>query len=212
MWFGLGHRRDSNTMPTHKPLAMSWRLAYCNEYWFAFTPANRSSTTCTAPGCLNGPFLMSWRRCAMLYWLTRSGYVSIIAMCKGTPTWSILRFGSGEMTVRPEKSTRLPDRFPRKRPCLPFNRCANPNIFLGMAGVPGGNRVSLHVQSAEWLGKKGRSLCWNMFEFCRRACTYLYTWRCTTAGFPTIQKSSACDRHPIRPAKIRYKETARTEC
>ena len=36
------------------------------------------------------------------------------------------------MTVRPEKSTRLPDRLPRKRPCLPFRRWQNPRIvFFG---------------------------------------------------------------------------------
>ena len=37
-------------------------------------------------------------------------------------TSSIRKFGSGEMTVRPEKSTRLPDKLPLKRPCLPFRR------------------------------------------------------------------------------------------
>lgn len=47
-------------------------------------------------------------------------------------TWSIRRFGSGEITVRPEKSTRFPDRLPRKRPCLPFRRWQKPRrAFLG---------------------------------------------------------------------------------
>mmetsp|Transcript_25748 Transcript_25748/g.65472 ORF Transcript_25748/g.65472 Transcript_25748/m.65472 type:complete len:207 (+) Transcript_25748:641-1261(+) len=36
------------------------------------------------------------------------------------------------MTVRPEKSTRLPLRLPRKRPCLPLSRCTNP-----LSGRPG---------------------------------------------------------------------------
>jgi hypothetical protein len=31
-------------------------------------------------------------------------------------------------TVRPEKSTRLPDRLPRKRPCLPLSRWAKARI------------------------------------------------------------------------------------
>lgn len=36
------------------------------------------------------------------------------------------------MTVRLEKSTRLPDKLPRKRPCFPFNLCTNPLLdFLG---------------------------------------------------------------------------------
>lgn len=37
------------------------------------------------------------------------------------------------MTVRPEKSTRLPDRLPRKRPCLPFSRCTKPR--MGLPGI-----------------------------------------------------------------------------
>ena len=36
-------------------------------------------------------------------------------------TWSICRLGSGEITVLPEKSTRFPERLPRKRPCFPFS-------------------------------------------------------------------------------------------
>lgn len=43
------------------------------------------------------------------------------------------RFGSGPMTVRPEKSTRLPDKFPLNRPCFPFNLCTKPLVGL----VPG---------------------------------------------------------------------------
>ena len=37
-------------------------------------------------------------------------------------TSSILKLGSGEMTVRLEKSTRFPDKLPRNRPCLPLRR------------------------------------------------------------------------------------------
>ena len=40
-------------------------------------------------------------------------------MERGTPTWSMERLGSAVMTVRAEKSTRLPMRFPRMRPSLP---------------------------------------------------------------------------------------------
>ncbi|SRR5258708_2198778 len=51
-----------------------------------------------------------------------SGYVSVIATLFGTPTSSSMMFGSPVMTVRDEKSTRLPMRLPRKRPSLPFSR------------------------------------------------------------------------------------------
>mmetsp|Transcript_29454 Transcript_29454/g.99219 ORF Transcript_29454/g.99219 Transcript_29454/m.99219 type:complete len:219 (-) Transcript_29454:657-1313(-) len=45
------------------------------------------------------------------------------------------RLGSGEMTVRAEKSTRLPDKLPRKRPDLPFNRWQRPLIGLSCAAA-----------------------------------------------------------------------------
>mmetsp|Transcript_18420 Transcript_18420/g.62709 ORF Transcript_18420/g.62709 Transcript_18420/m.62709 type:complete len:271 (+) Transcript_18420:390-1202(+) len=61
---------------------------------------------------------------------TRSGYVSVLAMRTGTPTSSTLRFGSGDITVRPLKSTRLPLRFPLKRPCFPLSRCTKPRRGL----------------------------------------------------------------------------------
>ena len=54
-------------------------------------------------------------------------------------TWSILMLGSGDITVLPEKSTRLPDRFPRKRPCFPLSRWLKPLMgFLGcmLSGIP----------------------------------------------------------------------------
>ena len=47
-------------------------------------------------------------------------------------TSSMRKLGSGEMTVLLEKSTLLPDRLPRKRPCLPFSLWQNPLVgFLG---------------------------------------------------------------------------------
>src|ERR1051326_3863470 len=64
---------------------------------------------------------------SMQYWklagVTRIGTVSSWAHSAGTPTSLIERLGSGLMTVRAEKLTRLPDRFERKRPSLPFRRC-----------------------------------------------------------------------------------------
>lgn len=78
-----------------------------------------------APGH-SGPRTTSRLISSMLCWVTTSGNVRILAWCNGTQTWSMRTLGSGEMTVRPEKSTRLPDRLPRKRPCLPFSLCTNP--------------------------------------------------------------------------------------
>lgn len=63
--------------------------------------------------------------------VTISGNVIFCAIVLGTPTVSIGRFGSGVITVRAEKSTRLPIRLPRMRPSLPFNRC-----FIDFNGRP----------------------------------------------------------------------------
>lgn len=60
------------------------------------------------------------------YFVTVSGNVSFRAILSGTPTSSTSKFGSGEITVRAEKLTRFPSKFPRNRPCLPFNRCVKP--------------------------------------------------------------------------------------
>lgn len=67
----------------------------------------------------------------MLKGVTISAKVMLAAMERGTPTWSMERLGSGVMTVRAEKSTRLPMRFPRTRPSLPFSRC-----FKDLRGRP----------------------------------------------------------------------------
>lgn len=85
-----------------------------------------------APGWTSGPLMMSLRMSSMFHLLTRSGYVSIMATWRGTATWSIRKFGSGEMTVRPLKSTRLPLKLPRNRPCLPLRRWQKPRVnFFG---------------------------------------------------------------------------------
>ena len=54
---------------------------------------------------------------------------------QGRGTWSTRRLGSGEMTVRPEKSTRLPLRLPRNRPCLPLSRWHKPRTACGVVRV-----------------------------------------------------------------------------
>ena len=76
----------------------------------------------------------------MLPAVTRSGYVMSMATSSGTPTAYSGRLGSGEMTVRAEKSTRLPLRLPRKRPCLPLRRWHSPRmgrLDLTAGGSPG---------------------------------------------------------------------------
>ncbi|MBA7480247.1 hypothetical protein ES707_15696 [subsurface metagenome] len=50
-----------------------------------------------------------------------SGTVSRTAMCMGTPTSLMSRFGSGEITVLAEKSTLFPERLPLNRPSFPFS-------------------------------------------------------------------------------------------
>ena len=44
-----------------------------------------------------------------------------MAIKRGTPHWYILSVGPTAITERPEKSTRLPSKFWRKRPCLPLS-------------------------------------------------------------------------------------------
>ena len=58
----------------------------------------------------------------MLNGVTVSQIVIVRAILRGTPTSSKLKFGSGVITVRAEKSTRFPIKFPRRRPSFPFKR------------------------------------------------------------------------------------------
>mmetsp|Transcript_34804 Transcript_34804/g.56134 ORF Transcript_34804/g.56134 Transcript_34804/m.56134 type:complete len:215 (-) Transcript_34804:739-1383(-) len=66
----------------------------------------------------------------MLCLVTLSGNVMVRAQSSGTPTSSTLRLGSGDITVLAEKSTRFPDRLPRKRPCFPFSLCTSARMGL----------------------------------------------------------------------------------
>ena len=59
---------------------------------------------------------------SMLKGVTASGKVRLRAMLHGTPSSSMPMLGSPVMTVRAEKSTRLPIRLPRMRPSLPLSR------------------------------------------------------------------------------------------
>ena len=47
--------------------------------------------------------------------------VNFLATVSGTPTSDKSKFGSGEITVLLEKSTRFPDNEPLNRPSFPFN-------------------------------------------------------------------------------------------
>src|SRR3989344_1836626 len=66
---------------------------------------------------------MSFLHSSMFHSVTRTGTVSSSATMWGTPTSLIDMFGSGEMTVRAEKFTRLPDKLYLNRPSLPFSLC-----------------------------------------------------------------------------------------
>ena len=57
----------------------------------------------------------------MLCMLTDSGNVSRRAMNSGTTTSKTSTLGSGEMTVRPVKFTRFPDKFPLNLPSFPLS-------------------------------------------------------------------------------------------
>lgn len=67
--------------------------------------------------------IVNWTNLSILNGVTRSGKVIFCAMDLGTPTWSILKLGSGVMTVLAEKSTRFPIKFPLTRPSFPFSLC-----------------------------------------------------------------------------------------
>ena len=62
--------------------------------------------------------------------MTFIGIVSSLAICIGTPISFILKFGSGEITVRAEKLTLLPDKLLLNLPSFPFKRCAR--VFRGL--------------------------------------------------------------------------------
>ena len=72
-------------------------------------------------GCMARPVQWDSYR-SKLCWVTISGYVMLRAMLHGTPSSSMAMLGSPDMTVRAEKSTRLPIRLPLTRPDLPFRR------------------------------------------------------------------------------------------
>ena len=105
------------------------RTSSCNLGWSHFIIMVSKYRGFTHYMDLNHPTTPKYL--SMLKGVTISGKVILAAMDRGTPTWSICRLGSGVMTVRAEKSTRLPMRLPRTRPSLPFRRC-----FMDLRGRP----------------------------------------------------------------------------
>eukprot|EP00659_Diplonema_papillatum_P008562 gene8561-biopygen8550 len=92
----------------------------------------------TAPGWTCAPLTIALYSICLLFSNTRSGYVMTFATNSGMANSVIFKFGSGEMTVRPEKSTRFPLRCLRKRPSFPFNLCTSPRLTdLVPVGYPG---------------------------------------------------------------------------
>lgn len=67
----------------------------------------------------------------MLYGVTVSGYVRFNAILHGTPNSSMLMVGSGVITVRAEKSTRFPIKFPLIRPSFALSL-----LHIDLIGLP----------------------------------------------------------------------------
>uniref|UniRef100_A0A6B0V505 Putative secreted protein n=1 Tax=Ixodes ricinus TaxID=34613 RepID=A0A6B0V505_IXORI len=104
-----------------------------------------------APGYWLLPLRTSSCILSMLNGVTISGKVRFWAIERGTPTSLMRKLGSGVMTVRAEKSTRLPIRLPRMRPSLLFSRClidlsGRPDFCIAL-GSPG---ISLSTSVATW--------------------------------------------------------------
>ena len=70
--------------------------------------------------------------------VTLIGTVSSRAIFSGTPTSLTPRYGSGEITERAQKLTRLPDRLLRNLPSLPFNLCVRVFSVLPERCLAGG--------------------------------------------------------------------------
>ena len=111
-----------------------------------------------------------------LYGATRSGTVSVFAMDRGTPTWSMDRFGSAVMTVRALKSTRLPMRLPRMRPSLPLSRWR-----IVFSGLPPRCRSWTPSLALASLSKRALTLYWSSSS----------NWETTWFASPARQSDSS---------------------
>mmetsp|Transcript_38185 Transcript_38185/g.85240 ORF Transcript_38185/g.85240 Transcript_38185/m.85240 type:complete len:202 (-) Transcript_38185:74-679(-) len=95
-------------------VSRTWRRSYRSSFLIMNLAPGQSSAPRATKACSSD----------RLYGVTSSGTVRFLATLLGTPTSSRLRLGSAVMTVRAEKSTRLPMRFWRMRPSLPLIRWA----------------------------------------------------------------------------------------
>mmetsp|Transcript_3891 Transcript_3891/g.13707 ORF Transcript_3891/g.13707 Transcript_3891/m.13707 type:complete len:295 (-) Transcript_3891:837-1721(-) len=147
---------SSDASRRRSPYLRNWRVPFCR-------------TTKLAPGCTSIPLRTHCRSFSMLCRETRSGYVMMSATWRGTPTSSTRRFGSGEMTVRPLKSTRFPERLPRKRPCFPLRRCTNPRMgFAGWYAIGSpGNSLLMYVAHCTWSPSQTSIVCCTPSPSCR---------------------------------------------
>mmetsp|Transcript_14393 Transcript_14393/g.39003 ORF Transcript_14393/g.39003 Transcript_14393/m.39003 type:complete len:214 (-) Transcript_14393:694-1335(-) len=122
-----------------------------------------------SPGGGWGPLSTSACSLSMLKGVAVSGNVRFSAMDQGTPSSSMPMLGSPVMTVRAEKSTRLPMRLPRMRPSLPLRRCEmdlmGRPLFCMLGGTPG---MVLSMYVVMWYCTscaKSLMMCWGA-PFC----------------------------------------------
>ena len=114
-----------------------------------------------SPGGGCGPFSTSLRIFSMLCGVTTSGNVKLSAIAHGTPSSSSARFGSPVMTVRAEKSTRFPIRFPRTRPSFPLSLCAIDLIGLPLRCVADGSpgsELSMYPVTCIWRSRQNSAM------------------------------------------------------
>ena len=88
-----------------------------------------------------------------------NGLYRLIAISFGSPHCHIFSVGPIAMTERPEKSTRLPRRFWRKRPCFPLSECDSDFKERPPAPVIGLERRPLSI-------KASTASCNIRFSFC----------------------------------------------
>ena len=106
-------------------------------------------------------------------------------------TWLMLRFGSPVMTVRAEKSTRFPIKFPRTRPSLAFNLSemdlrGRPDFCMAL-GTPG-SVLSITVTTWNCNIFTSSSITCAAAPDCslRRSCAFVFTMShnlCVTSSF-----------------------------
>mmetsp|Transcript_12103 Transcript_12103/g.35974 ORF Transcript_12103/g.35974 Transcript_12103/m.35974 type:complete len:210 (-) Transcript_12103:668-1297(-) len=125
-------------------------------------------------------------------------------MDRGTPTWSTDRFGSAVMTVRAEKSTRLPMRLPRRRPSLPLRRwrmvlrglpprCFSCTPSLAFASLSKSALTLYWSSSSNWDTMWGASPAVTSCSSVRLALTTLTSWCVRSSSERWFESPSATD-------------------